>query len=271
MSGKNNESDSGNDSGFDPFVPLLGDEFEPVTTPIKSYEPEPASSEILALVKEFESQVEEIHGGIFPDWKQFFESARRLQNEYFGDYGQSTALSDEIMSIYELMDVEALYTDSKFLAEIVKILPEDVHFACFLLNSEYEQEISANMLSEVLRVLLKSQSPMDCYGCGMNRWWGNPVAYLAVNPNTKPNDLQKICEIAMDESDELSRDITLCSLAQNPSASTEMLKQLAVIDRDSLLAGDEQCPFYDSTNKLSVNISYWAMKQLDKKKSSGNA
>lgn len=271
MISKGDGVDEVNDSSFDPFAPLLGDEFEPVTTPIKSYEPEPASPEILALVKEFETQVEEIHGGIFPEWEQFFDKARKLENEYFRDYGQSTALSDEMMSVYELMDVEALYTDSKFLAEIVKILPEDVHFACFLLNSEYEQKISSNMLSEVLRVLLESKSPMDCYGCGMNRWWGNPVAYLAVNPNTKPNELQKICEIAMDESDEFSRDITLCSLAQNPSASTEMLKQLAVIDRDSLLAADEQCPFYDPNNKLSVNISYWAMKQLDEKKSSGNA
>jgi hypothetical protein len=251
-----------NDSSFDPFAPLLGDEFEPVTTPIKSFEPEPASPEILALVKEFEAQVEEIHGGIFPEWEQFFDKARRLENEYFGDYGASTALSDEIMSVYELMDVKGLYTDSKFLTEVVKILPEDVHFACFLLTSDYQQEISTNTLSEVLRVLLESQSPMDCEGCGMNRWWGNPVAYLAVNPNTDPKDLQAIYEIATAESYEFSRDITLCSLAQNPSISTEVLNQLALIDRDSLFASDDQCPFYDPNNKLSVNISYWAKKQL---------
>ena len=266
VSDKSDGVDEANDSEFDPLAPLFGDDFEPVTTPIKGYEPPPASPEILALVKEFESQIEEIHAENFPEWEQFFGTARKLNNEYFSDYGQSTALSDELMSVYELMDVESLFTDSKFLAEIVKILPEDVHFACFALTCEYEQNIPANVLSEILKVLLEAESPMDCYGCSMNRWWGNPVAYLAVNPNTKPQDLQKIHEIAKAESYEFSKDIILCSLAQNPSTSIEVLNQLALIDQDSLLASDEQCPFYDPDNKLSVNISYWAKRRLSERK-----
>ena len=266
VSDKSYGVDEANDSEFDPLAPLFGDNFEPVTTPIKGYEPPPASPEILALVKEFESQIEEIHTENFPEWEQFFGTARKLNDEYFSDYGQSTALSDELMSVYELMDVESLFTDSKFLTEVVKILPEDVHFACFALTCEYEQLISANMLSEILKVLLEAESPMDCYGCSMNQWWGNPVAYLAVNPNTKPQDLQKIYEIAKAESYEFSKDIILCSLAQNPSTSIEVLNQLALIDQDSLLASDEQCPFYDPDNKLSVNISYWAKRRLSERK-----
>ena len=267
VSDKSGGVDEANDSEFDPLAPLFGEDFEPVTTPIKGYEPPPASPEILALVKEFESQIEEIHAENFPEWEQFFGTARKLNNEYFSDYGQSTALSDELMSVYELMDVESLFTDSKFLTEVVKILPEDVHFACFALTCEYEQLISANMLSEILKVLLEAESPMDCYGCSMNQWWGNPVAYLAVNPNTKPEDLKKIFEIATAESYEFSRNITLCSLAYNSSTSIEVLNQLALIDQDSLLARDEQCPFYDPDNKLSINISFWAKKQLSERKS----
>jgi hypothetical protein len=265
VSEKNDRVGAVGDSDFDPLAPLFGDDFEPVTTPIKGYEPPPASPEMLALVKEFESQIEEIHAENFPEWEQFFGTARKLENEYFGDYGQSTALSDELMSVYELMDVEALYADDKFVAQLVKILPEDVHFACFLLNSEYTDRVSAISLADMLNVLLDSQTPMDCYGCAMNRWWGNPIAYLAVNPNTNSLDLQRIFEIAIIEPDEFSRDITLCSLAQNPSTPTEVIKQLASMDRDSLLAGDDQCPFYNPNNKLSVNISYWAKKQLDQR------
>jgi hypothetical protein len=267
VSEKNDRVGAVGDSDFDPLAPLFGDDFEPVTTPIKGYEPPPASPEMLALVKEFESQIEEIHAENFPEWEQFFGTARKLNNEYFSDYGQSTALSDELMSVYELMDVESLFTDSKFLTEVVKILPEDVHFACFALTCEYAQLISANMLSEILKVLLEAESPMDCYGCSMNQWWGNPVAYLAVNPNTKPEDLKKIFEIATAESYEFSRDITLCSLAYNSSTSIEVLNQLALIDQDALLARDEQCPFYDPDNKLSINISFWAKKQLSERKS----
>jgi hypothetical protein len=257
--------DDADNSNLDPFTPLFNNDFEPVATPIKSYQPPVTSPEILTLVEEFESQIEEIHGGTFPEWERFFQKAKKLEKEYFGDFGQSTALSDELMSVYELMDVEALYADDKFLAQLVKILPEDVHFACFLLNSEYTDRVPAISLTEMLNILLVSQTPMDCYGCAMNRWWGNPIAYLAVNPNTNSLDLQRIFEIAIIEPDEFSRDITLCSLAQNPSTPTEVIKQLASMDRDSLLAGDDQCPFYNPNNKLSVNISYWAKKQLDQR------
>jgi len=265
MSDKNNGVDAGDEPDFDPASALFDRDFNSVTNSTKNHESPVASPEIRALIKEFESQVKEIHGGTFPEWERFFQKAKRLENEYFVDFGQSTALSDELMSVYELMDVEALYTDNKFLSEIVKILPEDVHFACFLLNSEYTQGLSAISLSSILNALLDSQSPMDCYGCAMNRWWGNPIAYLAVNSNTKSQDLHRIFEVAIAESYEFSRDITLCSLAQNPSTPTEVLKQLASMDKESLLANDDQCPFYDPNNKLSVNIGYWAKKLLDER------
>lgn len=262
MNRNNDWINPADDSDFDPAAPIFGDDFEPITTPVKGYEPPAASPETLEIVRDFETQIEEIHLGNFPAWDRFFEQARKLENEYFGDYGQSTALSDELMSVYELVDVEALYTDTKFLVEIVKILPEDVHFACFLLNSTHQHQISAKVLSEMLKTLISSTSPMDCDGCSGNRWWGNPIAYLAVNPNTNPQDLIKIFEISVAEKYEFYKDITMCALAQNPSTPTEVLKQLAHYDRKSLGAEDDQCPFFDPNNKSSSNIGYWAKRRL---------
>jgi hypothetical protein len=248
---------------IDPYGPIFGDDFEFVDTPAKGYEPPPASEEILALVKEFEEQIDGIHEGTNPDWTKFFESARKLQEEYFPDHGESTALSDELMSVYELMDVESLYTDKKFMAEIVKILEEDMHFACFLLTSEFSEEIQPKVLSDFLSVLIEGDNPMDCEGCGMNQWWGNPLAYLAAQPSTRPTDLQKIFELAENESYEFSRDIVFCTLAQNEKTPVAILKKLAKVDRDALRARDEQCPFYDENNASSINIAYWAELSLE--------
>lgn len=247
---------------IDPYGSIFDDDFEFLDTPAKSYEPPPASEEVLALVKEFEEQIDGIHEGSNPEWVKFFESARKLQEEYFPDHGESTALSDELMSVYELMDVESLYTDEKFLAEIVKILEEDIHFLCFLLNSEFSENIQSKILSDFLGVLLEADNSMDCEGCGMNQWWGNPLAYLAVQSNTRPTDLQQIYEMAENESYEYERDIVFCALAQNDKTPISILKKLAKIDRDALKAKDEQCPFYDENNPATTNIANWAIQKL---------
>lgn len=253
------------DSDLNPFASIFDDDFEPVTTPVKGYEPPPASPEILELVEKFEEQIEGIHEGTYPVWSRFFQNARKLESEYFSDYGQSTALSDEVMSVYELQDVEALYSDQKFLNEIVKILAEDVHFACFILNSGNEDQITPKIMADFVNALLERKSALDCEGCVMNQWWGNPIAYVSVHEKTSAADLKRIYTRVHKDSDEMARDIVLCTLAQNPNTPQEILKKLSTLDIDALLAQDEMCPFFDEDDPRSMNIAYWATRTLTEK------
>ncbi len=253
------------DSDLNPFASIFDDDFEPVITPVKGYEPPPASPETLELLEKFEEQIEGIHEGTYPVWSRFFQNARKLESEYFSDYGQSTALSDEVMSVYELQDVEALYSDQKFLNEIVKILAEDVHFACFILNSGNEDHITPKIMADFVNALLERKSALDCEGCVMNHWWGNPIAYVSVHEKTSSADLKKIYTRVHKDSDEMARDIVLCTLAQNPNTPLEILKKLSNLDIDALLAKDEMCPFFDEDDPRSINIAYWASRTLAEK------
>jgi hypothetical protein len=253
------------DSELDPFAPIFGDDFEVVTTPVKAYEPPPASPEILELVEKFEEQIEGIHDGTYPVWSKFFKTAVKLNDEYFCDHGESTSLADELMSVYELQDVEALYSDAKFLAEVVKNLEEHVHLSCFILNSGNEDNISPKIMTDFVNVLLERESPLDCEECSMNQWWGNPIAYLAVHPHVKEPGLQRIFEAVIDDTYEFGRDIVLCALAQNEKTPVAILKKLAKIDREAHLAKDEQCPFYDEENEKTINIAYLAERTLSEK------
>ena len=253
------------DSELNPFASIFDDDFEPVTTPVKGYEPPAASPEVLELVEKFEEQIEGIHEGTYPVWSRFFQNAKKLESEYFGDYGQSTALSDELMSVYELQDVAALYSDQKFLNEIVKILSEDVHFACFILNSGNEDQITPKIMADFVNALLERKSALDCEGCTMNQWWGNPVAYVAVHKKTSTLDLKRIYNRVHKDSDEMARDIVLCTLAQNPNTPQEILKKLSTLNRDALLAQDEMCPFFDDDDPRTMNIAHWATRTLAEK------
>jgi hypothetical protein len=258
-------NDQSIESGLDPLASLFDDDFEPVATPVKGYEPPAASPEILELLERFEEQIEGIFEGTFPVWSKFFLTARKLESEYFCDYGQSTALSDELMSVYELQDVEALYSDQKFLREVVKILDEDVHFACFMLNSGNEDQISPKIMADIVNALLERKLAMDCEGCTMNQWWGNPIAYVSVHEHTSAADLKRIYTRVHKNDDEMARDVVLCTLAQNPNTPEEILKKLSAMDRDSLMARDEMCPFFDENDSRSINIAYWATRTLSNK------
>ena len=241
----------------------LFDDFEFSEKPVASYSPSPASEEVLEQVKQFESMVEQIHDGVFPDWAAFFREARDLEEKYFGEHGQSTALSDELMSVYELMEVPALYLDASFLNEIVTILDEDIHFACFMLNSGYQDQIPETALVQMAQKVLASESKGgDCYGCGMNRWWGNPLAYLAATENMPGNELELIYRLALGDFEDLYLDVVLCSVASNPNTPDYILEQLSKEDRNSLMVEDEQCPFYDEEEPETANISFWAKKRL---------
>ena len=241
----------------------LFDDFEFSDQPVAGYSPAPASEEVLGQVKQFESMVEQIHDGVFPDWAAFFREARDLEEKYFGEHGQSTALSDELMSVYELMEVPALYLDANFLNEIAAILDEDIHFVCFMLNSGYQDQIPETALVQIAQKVLASESKGgDCYGCGMNRWWGNPLAYLAATENMPANELELIYRLALGEFEDLYLDVVLCSVASNPNTPDYILEQLSKKDRNSLMVEDEQCPFYDEEEPETANISFWAKKRL---------
>ena len=266
MTNESNESsgETENPKGDDlALYEALFDDFEFSDKPEASYAPAPATEEVLEQVKQFESMVEQIHDGVFPDWTAFFREARDLEEKYFGEHGQSTALSDELMSVYELVEVPALYLDASFLNEIVTILDEDIHFACFMLNSGYQDQIPETALVQMAQKVLASESKGgDCYGCGMNRWWGNPLAYLAATENMPGNELELIYRLALGDFEDLYLDVVLCSVASNPNTPDYILEQLSKEDRNSLMVEDEQCPFYDEEEPETANISFWAKKRL---------
>jgi len=253
-------------------MPSLFGDFEGRPNTAKpSKEPYP-SPETLKLFESFEKTVELIHEGKYPNWPEFFAVARKLNIDYFNRYGQSTALSDEMISVYEI-DVEDLYSDESFLNEIIKILPEDIHFLCFLLNSDNSEKIKKDILVKMWEAVSEFEDPLDCYGCGMNRWWGNPVAYLAVQKNlpsaalNQINDLvEQISEAYIDDprkfEDDL--DIILLSLASNENTPVEVLQKLLKIDRNPMQANDDQYPFYDENDKGTANISETAKRTLSK-------
>lgn len=254
---------AGDSVGDDPALyETLFDDFEFSDKPVAGYSPTPASEEVLEQVKRFESVVDQIHDGVLPDWAEFFREARDLEDKYFGEHGQSTALSDELMSVYELMEVPALYMDSNFLSEIVAILDEDIHFACFMLNSGYQDQIPETALVQMAQKVLSSESKGDCYGCGTNRWWGNPLAYLAATENMPAKELELIYLLALGNFEDLNLDVVICAVASNPNTPDYILEQLANEDRKSLMVEDEQCPFYDEAEPQTANISFWAKKRL---------
>ena len=236
-----------------------------------SKEPYP-SPETLKLFESFEKTVELIHEGKYPDWPEFFATARKLKVDYFADHGESGSLADELLSVYEI-DVEELYTNESFLNEIIKILPDETHFLCFLLNSNYSEKISQNILVKMWEEVSELEDPLYCEDCGMNRWWGNPVAYLAIQKNLSTdaldeiNDLvEQISEAYIDDprvyEDEL--DLISLALASNENTPIEVLKALSKKDKNSIKANDQDSPFYVGENQETSNISETAKRTLSK-------
>lgn len=265
MAAKDEEQENIMGSDENPFASLLGDDFDSDAHLPTPYTPPAASQETLDLIADFEGRIEQIHEGEFPDWATFFSDALKLDTDYFSIFGESTALSDELMSVYELSDVEALYSDRAFLKEITALLPEDVHFACFLINSEFEPDLSSDVLTGFLDAITQDEFPSFCDGCSGNHWWGNPLAYIAIGENTSWHDLERIYELALVTVSDTTQDIILCTLAQNVNTPVKILEILAQQDRDSVRAKDEQCPFYDEDNNDSSNIAYWAKRRLAEK------
>jgi hypothetical protein len=176
------------------------------------------------------------------------------------------------MSVYEV-DVEDLYSDESFLNEIIKILPEDIHFLCFLLNNNNSEKINIKSLVKMWEEVSELEDPLDCYGCGMNRWWGNPVAYLAVQKNLPSSALNQINELVEQVSEayiddprkfEDDLDIIRLSLASNENTPVEVLQKLLKIDRNPMQATDDQYPFFDENDKGTANISELARRTIAK-------
>jgi len=112
--------------------------------------------------------------------------------------------------------------------------------------------------------VLDDDDLMSCYECGMNRWWGNPVAYLAFQENLPQKNLVELFQltIALPKEDEMTKDIILCSLASNKSTPLDVLKKLQNEERYALMAADEQCPFWDETDKETSNIAELARRTI---------
>ena len=115
------------------------------TNSVKPYEPPKPTAEILKTFELFKEQIELIHKGKLPIWTEFFALVKQLDDEYFSSHGESTSLADELFSVYELDNNESIYSDDNFMIEILKILSDNIHLLCFLLNSGYESEISKDV------------------------------------------------------------------------------------------------------------------------------
>ena len=240
-----------------------GSEFLDANT-VKPYEPPQPTAEILKTFELFKEQIELIHNGKLPIWTEFFALVKQLDDEYFSSHGESTSLADELFSVYELDNNEAIYSDDNFMTEILKILSDNIHLLCFLRNSGYENEISKDMLIKMCETVLDDHELMTCYECGMNRWWGNPVAYLAFQENLPQKKLVELFQltIALPKENEMTKDIILCSLASNKSTPLDVLKKLQNEERYALMAADEQCPFWDETDKETSNIAELARRTI---------
>ena len=233
------------------------------TNTVKQYEPPQPTAEIIKTLELFKEQIELIHKGKLPIWTEFFALVKQLDDEYFSSHGESTSLADELFSVYELDNNGAIYSDDNFMTEILKILSDNIHLLCFLLNSGYENEISKDMLIKMCETVLNDDELMTCYECGMNRWWGNPVAYLAVQENLPQKNLVELFQVTIAlPKNEMTKDIILCSLASNKSTPLDVLKKLENEERYSLLAADEQCPFWDETDKETSNIAELARRTI---------
>jgi hypothetical protein len=257
-------------------LPMTDEEYEKLLKPLfddpetfysnktKPYEPPQPTAEILKTFELFKEQIELIHKGKLPIWTEFFALVKRLDDEYFSSHGESTSLADELFSVYELDNNEDIYSDDKFMTEILKILSDNIHLLCFILNSGHENEISKDMLIKMCETVLDDNELMNCYECGMNRWWGNPVAYLAFQENLPQKNLTELFEltIALSKEDEMTKDIILCSLASNKSTPLEVLNKLQNEERYALMAADEQCPFWDETDKETSNIAELARRTI---------
>ena len=68
--------------------------------------------------------------------------------------------------------------------------------------------------------------------------------------------------IALPKENEMTKDIILCSLASNKSTPLDVLKKLQNEERYALMAADEQCPFWDETDKETSNIAELARRTI---------
>lgn len=236
--------------------PLIDENLVPVSTLISSYQPPEPSKETLKIVESFEKMIELIKQGEYPNWTDFFTVARKLNEDYFIDHGQSTSLADELMSVYEI-DVEDVYSDQSFLTEIINILPEEIHFLCFLLNGEYSEKIEGEIIDKIWNQLSNLEDPVSCYECGSNRWWGNPVAYVAQMEKLSSENLNKIFEFtsSLDDRFEYDIEIIYSSLASNKSTPISVLQCLTTINKEPIMASNDQYPFYDENGVKVSNIS----------------
>jgi hypothetical protein len=244
-------------------MPSLFGDFEGRPTSAKpSNEPYP-SAETLKLVEAFEETIELIRQGQYPNWSDFFTTAKKLNELYFPGHGQSTSLADELMSVYEI-DVEDVYSDQSFLTEIINILPEEIHFLCFLLNSEYSENIDGEIIDKIWKKLSNLENPVSCYECGSNRWWGNPVAYVAQMEKLSPENLNKIFEFtsALDDRFEYDIEIIFSALASNEGTPKSVLEFLVTVDKEPVMASNDQYPFHDENGVKISNISELAKRTI---------
>jgi hypothetical protein len=237
-------------------TPSLFGDFEGRSTSAKpSNEPYP-STETLKLVEAFEETIELIRQGEYPNWTDFFTVARKLNEDYFIEHGQSTSLADELMSVYEI-DVKDVYSDQSFLTEIINILPEEIHFLCFLLNGEYSEKIDGEIIDKIWNQISNLENPVSCYECGSNRWWGNPVAYVAQMEKLSSENLKKIYDFtsSLDDRFEYDIEIIYSALASNKSTPISVLQFLATVNKEPIMASNDQYPFYDENGVTISNIS----------------
>lgn len=250
-----NNFDNLSDEEYEQLLkPLIDENFEPVSNLNNSYVSPAPSKETLQKVETFEKTIDLIKQGNFPKWSDFFTMARKLNEDYFNEHGESTSLADELISVYEI-DVEEVYIDSSFLNEIILMLPDEIHFVCFILNSEHSKKIDSTILEKMWQKLCVNSESVSCYDCGMNRWWGNPVAYLAIMDQLPTKILAEIFNFTLTLDERYSHDVQIIqsALASNLNTPLIVLESLTEVNKVTYLPFENDLHYDEKNEQLLIS------------------
>lgn len=250
-------------SDVDMFGTIFDDdqEFTPYVPPAKA--PVELDDLVLEALEAIRSDCELIKSEESPAWPKFFKNLEILESNWpdiiDADEASCPCFADELFDEEDLVSVEWIFNDSKFLNGIAKFINAEVHFVCWLLTSEHRNNLKPAFLNKLLEAIIDSEMGDDCEECAQNGWWGSPLTYLAENDNSSAVLLQSI----YDEVGESDNTAALGTLALNPKTPKAILKKLALDDRKVIKFQDEMSPCFDVASRHDFQISRMANANLD--------
>lgn len=235
-------------------------EFVPYVPPQKT--PPTIEPSVLDALEAVRSDCELIRDEETPSWSQFFKNLQILEDNWFDllEAGEISCpcFADELFDEENLVSVEWVFTDTKFLSGMVQFIESEVHFACWLLTSEHRNNLKPAFLTKLFDAIIDSEMGDDCEECSQNGWWGSPFTYLAENSNAPGELLQRV----HDEVEESDNTVALAALAHNSKTPKAILKKLALDERKVIQLQDDMSPFSDEASRHDFVISLMAKANL---------